>query len=73
MVTLEKQQKNAPPSWLSSHPGGSERVSYLEDMITTSNYNRYAYEGVERHSQIRAKVKQLLKEKKEQEEKKQRS
>ncbi|MBD2210565.1 M48 family metalloprotease [Nostoc linckia FACHB-104] len=73
MVTLEKQQKNAPPRWLSSHPGGSERVSYLEDMITNSKFNRYAYEGVERHSQIRAKVKQLLKEKKSQEEKKQRS
>ncbi|BAY89885.1 MULTISPECIES: M48 family metalloprotease [unclassified Tolypothrix] len=73
MVTLEKQQKNAPPRWLSSHPGGSERVSYLEAMITNSKYNRYAYEGVERHAQIQAKVKQLLKEKKSQEEKKQRS
>jgi predicted Zn-dependent protease len=73
MVTLEKQQKNKPPSWLSSHPGGSERVSYLEDMITNSNYNRYTYEGVERHSQIKVKVKQLLKEKKAQEQKKQHS
>jgi predicted Zn-dependent protease len=73
MLTLEKQQKNAPPSWLSSHPGGSERVRYLEDLITNSSYNRYTYEGVERHSQIKAKVKQLLKEKKEQEEKKRRS
>ncbi|MBD2359382.1 M48 family metalloprotease [Tolypothrix sp. FACHB-123] len=71
MVTLEKQQKNVPPSWFSSHPGGSERVRYLEDMIINSNYNRYSYEGVERHSQIQAKVKQLLKEKKEQAEKKQ--
>ncbi len=73
MLTLEKQQKNAPPSWLSSHPGGSERVRYLEDLITNSSYNRYTYEGVERHSQIKDKVKQLLKEKKEQEEKKRRS
>ncbi|MBD2199055.1 MULTISPECIES: M48 family metallopeptidase [Calothrix] len=71
MVTLEKQQKNVPPSWFSSHPGGSERVKYLEDMIINSNYNRYSYEGVERHSQIQAKVKQLLKNKKEQAEKKQ--
>lgn len=73
MLTLEKQQKNAPPSWLSSHPGGNERVRYLEDLITNSSYNRYTYEGVERHSQIQAKVKQLLKDKKEQEEKKRRS
>ncbi|MCC5664423.1 M48 family metalloprotease [Nostoc sp. CHAB 5784] len=70
MVTLEKQQKNAPPSWLSSHPGGSERVSYLENLITRSNYNRYAYEGVARHLEIQARVKKLLEEKKAREEKK---
>ena len=70
MVTLEKQQKNAPPSWLSSHPGGNERVSYLENLITRSSYNRYAYEGVERHLEIQARVKKLLEEKKAREEKK---
>ncbi|MFN6567233.1 M48 family metalloprotease [Dendronalium sp. ChiSLP03b] len=71
MATLEKQQKNAPPTWLSSHPGGKERVSYLEELISRSKYNRYAYEGVGRHTEIKAKVKQLLKEKKERKEKKQ--
>lgn len=74
MMILEKQQKNAPPDWLSSHPGGNERVSYLENLITRSSYNRYAYEGVGRHIDIKAKVKQLLKDikdKKEQEDKKQ--
>ncbi|MCC5607928.1 M48 family metallopeptidase [Nostoc sp. CHAB 5834] len=70
MVTLEKQQKNAPPSWLSSHPGGNERVSYLENLITRSSYNRYAYEGVARHLEIKARVKKLLEEKKAREEKK---
>ncbi|MBE8986554.1 M48 family metallopeptidase [Nostoc sp. LEGE 12450] len=69
MVTLEKQQKNAPPSWLSSHPGGNERVSYLENLITRNSYNRYAYEGVERHLEIKARVKKLLEEKKAREEK----
>ncbi|AFY43224.1 M48 family metallopeptidase [Nostoc sp. PCC 7107] len=73
MATLQKQQKNAPPTWLSSHPGGKERVSYLENLITRGNYNRYSYEGVERHTAIQVKVKQLLKEKKEREEKKRRS
>ncbi|WP_017652504.1 M48 family metallopeptidase [Fortiea contorta] len=73
MATLEKQQKNAPPSWLSSHPGGNERVNSLEDLISRSSYNRYAYEGVARHAEIKATVKQLLKDKKEQDEKKQRS
>jgi predicted Zn-dependent protease len=73
MVTLEKLQKNAPPSWLSSHPGGNERVNYLEDLIGRSNYNRYTYEGVERHAAIKNKVQQILQEIKEQAEKKQRS
>ncbi|BBD64607.1 peptidase M48 Ste24p [Nostoc commune NIES-4072] len=70
MVTLEKQQKNTPPSWLSSHPGGNERVSYLENLITRNSYNRYAYEGVGRHLEIKARVKKLLEEKKAREEKK---
>jgi predicted Zn-dependent protease len=71
MVILEKQQKNTPPSWLSSHPGGNERVSYIEDLISRGGYNRYAYEGVGRHAEIKARVKQLLKEKKETEKKEQ--
>ncbi|TVP66043.1 MAG: peptidase M48 Ste24p, partial [Nodularia sp. (in: Bacteria)] len=73
MVTLEKQQKNFIPLWLSSHPGGSERVNYLENLISRGNYNRYAYEGVERHLEVQARVKQLLQEQKSQEQKKSRS
>ncbi|WP_414551219.1 M48 family metalloprotease [Anabaena sp. CCY 0017] len=73
MVTLEKQQKNFIPLWLSSHPGGSERVSYLENLISRGNYNRYAYEGVERHLEVQARVKQLLAEKKSPDQKKSRS
>ncbi|HLO87549.1 MAG TPA: M48 family metallopeptidase [Nostocaceae cyanobacterium] len=69
MITLDKQQKFAPPTWLSSHPGGKERVKYIEEMITRNNYNRYAYEGVEKHQEIQARVKKLLKDKKEREEK----
>ncbi|MFQ4146564.1 M48 family metalloprotease [Chlorogloeopsis sp. ULAP02] len=72
MVTLDKQQKNAPPSWLSSHPGGDERVRYLEEMIITNNYNRYTYEGVARHIEMQAKAKQVIKDKKEQADKKKR-
>jgi len=70
MVTLDKQQKNAPPSWLSSHPGGGERVNNLENLITRSSYNRYAYEGVGHHREIQARVNKLLQEKKAREEKK---
>jgi predicted Zn-dependent protease len=70
MVTLKKEQKYTPPAWLSSHPGGNERVNYLENLISSTGYNRYAYEGVARHKDIQARAKQLLKEKKENEEKK---
>lgn len=67
MVTLKQQMKNrnSPPTWASSHPGGSERVGYLEDLITRNGYNRYAYEGVAKHEEIRSKVKTILKEVKE--------
>jgi predicted Zn-dependent protease len=70
MVTLDKQQKNAPPSWLSSHPGGNERVRSLEELISRNKYNRYAYEGVARHTEIQAKAKQILKDEKERKDKK---
>ncbi|MEO1763790.1 MAG: M48 family metalloprotease [Cyanobacteria bacterium J06629_18] len=66
-LTMKKQQKNAPPAWLSTHPGGAERVSYLEELINTNGYNRYAYEGVAKHQQIKDKVKQIMKEREEKE------
>lgn len=66
-LTMKKQQKNAPPAWLSTHPGGAERVSYLEKLISTNGYNRYAYEGVAKHQQIQDKVKQVMKEREEKE------
>ncbi|TWH42433.1 M48 family metallopeptidase [Dulcicalothrix desertica] len=67
MVTLKEQMKNknVPPTWASSHPGGNERVGYLEELITRNSYNRYAYEGVAKHEEIRSKVKTILKEVKE--------
>lgn len=63
MATLTKEQKNFVPTWLSSHPGGAERVGYMENLIAQSNYNRYNYEGVIRHTEIQARVKELMKEK----------
>jgi tetratricopeptide (TPR) repeat protein len=61
MVTLKQQQKNAPPTWASSHPGGNERVSYLENLISRGGYNRYAYEGVAKHQEMREKAKAIIK------------
>ncbi|MBD1855212.1 MULTISPECIES: M48 family metalloprotease [Leptolyngbya] len=74
MVTLRKQEeekkRDLPPAWLASHPLPNDRVNYLQELITQTGYNRYAFEGVEQHSAIQSKVKQLVKEHKEREEKK---
>lgn len=60
MITLKKENKEIPFTWLSSHPVTDERIRYLGVLIEQSNYNRYAYEGVEQHAQIQARVKELL-------------
>ncbi|MGG6267646.1 M48 family metalloprotease [Leptolyngbya sp. AN03gr2] len=74
MVTLQKQeekeQRNRPPAWLASHPLPNDRVNYLQELITTTGYNRYAFEGIEQHKAIQTKVSQLLKEHKAREDKK---
>ncbi|HAC64874.1 MAG TPA: peptidase M48 [Cyanothece sp. UBA12306] len=68
MVIMEAEDKNSPPAWLSSHPDTSDRVEYLEKAVVRYNFNRYAYEGVEKHYKIKQKVTNLLAEfKKEQE------
>ena len=67
MVALEKEDKPTL-DFLSSHPVTRNRVSYLETLIQQSGYNRYAYEGVEPHAQIQARVKKLLQEQREKDE-----
>ena len=66
----EKEQKESPPAWLATHPLTQDRVSYLQTLITNTGYNRYAFEGVERHITIQAKIAQLLKEHQESEKQK---
>jgi predicted Zn-dependent protease len=71
MVTLEAEAKadaekgkgeEEPIVWLSTHPQTQERIENLERQIQEEGLNRYAYEGVEHHALIQAKVKELLKE-----------
>jgi Zn-dependent protease with chaperone function len=60
-VTLAKKERDRPRfTWLSSHPITSDRIEYIQNLIERNGYNRYAYEGVERHQQIKARLKQLL-------------
>lgn len=71
MVTLKQQEdKSFFPSWLASHPSSDDRISYLESLISRNHYNRYAYEGVARHAEIKEKVKKLLANKEQRDDKK---
>lgn len=60
MVTLKKQEKSSPPTWLASHPATGDRIKYIEDLIERNGYNRYSYEGIARHAQVKAQVEKLL-------------
>ncbi len=56
MVTVRQEQGDAPTNWRSTHPAAVERVQYLEHLIQSNGYNRYAYEGVETHREIQELV-----------------
>ncbi|NET63995.1 MAG: M48 family metalloprotease [Moorea sp. SIO1G6] len=63
MITLHDQGGPKPLfPWLSTHPETKERINNLEAIIDRNGYNRYTYEGVEKHLEIQKRVAQLLKE-----------
>ena len=47
-----------PLPWLSSHPNSKQRIRYMERLIVDRNLNRFAYEGVVRHQEIKKIVNQ---------------
>lgn len=62
MVTLGEQSNSPRPlfPWLSTHPDTGERVRNMERQIELNGYNRYTFEGVERHREIQQRVSQLM-------------
>ncbi|MGQ4645878.1 M48 family metalloprotease [Lyngbya aestuarii] len=61
MVTLEQQEEEEPIfAWLSTHPDTQERINNLKTQIERNGYNRYTYEGVERHLAMQKRVAKLL-------------
>lgn len=52
------QDKDNPesPAWLSSHPNSKQRVTYMEELIVDNNLDRYAYEGVSHHQEVKKLV-----------------
>ncbi|MCT7979185.1 M48 family metalloprotease [Laspinema olomoucense] len=64
MVKLKEQYGEGSSFWkfMSSHPPTKERISDLETLIERGGYNRFAYEGVEQHQEMRQRVAELLRE-----------
>jgi len=56
METLYEKGEPDQIEYFSTHPAASTRVEYLEALIQQNGYNRYALEGVDRHSEIQAMV-----------------
>lgn len=65
MVTLDRENGRGGWSWLSSHPATIERVHNIATQIQENGYNRYTYEGVERHQAIQARLEELAEAKEE--------
>lgn len=59
MVTLDEENGRGGWSWLSSHPATIERVYNIATQIQENGYNRYTYEGVERHQAIQVRLEEL--------------
>ncbi|MCG8363458.1 MAG: M48 family metallopeptidase [Pseudanabaenales cyanobacterium] len=61
MVTLEEQSEGRSAiNWFASHPAPDNRVQYLKELVDQGGYNRYTYEGVERHLAVQTQVRQLM-------------
>ncbi|WP_254566739.1 M48 family metallopeptidase [Oscillatoria sp. HE19RPO] len=64
MVKLKEQYGEGSSFWkfMSTHPPTKERIADLETLIERGGYNRFAYEGVEKHQEMRQRVAELLRE-----------
>lgn len=62
MVTLKERKGSGRfLNFLSTHPPTTDRIKYLAKLIQQNGYNRYTYEGVERHGKIKARLEKILK------------
>ena len=60
-VTTKQQEKGRTiPAYLRTHPTSEDRMRYLEEIIQRNGYNRYAFEGVQRHREIQARLEEIL-------------
>lgn len=47
------------PAYLSTHPAPDTRIRSLEELIQRNGYNRYAFEGVKRHAEVKKQLRQV--------------
>ncbi|AHJ31038.1 M48 family metallopeptidase [Nodularia spumigena CS-584] len=60
-VTMKQQEKGQKiPVYLRTHPTSDARIRYLEEIIKGNGYNRYAFEGVKTHTEIKQKLRKIL-------------
>jgi predicted Zn-dependent protease len=59
MITL-REEYGTGVSWFSTHPATDERVGYLKQLVDQGGFNRYTYEGVEKHLKMRRKMIDLM-------------
>lgn len=59
LVTLNTHSDAGLPQYLSTHPSPPARIAYLEALIQQNGYNRYSYEGIERHARIQQRIREL--------------
>ena len=61
MVTLEdRSEGRSRINWFSSHPSPDNRVQSLKELVDQGGFDRYTYEGVERHLAIQTQVRGLI-------------
>ena len=56
MATLTQNTSSPQIEYFSTHPTSAARVTYLEELIQRNGYNRYALEGVDKHSEIQQRL-----------------
>ncbi|MEL7034272.1 MAG: M48 family metalloprotease [Cyanobacteria bacterium J06592_8] len=56
MALAEEKGGSQGSSFFSTHPATTERIAYIEDLIQRNGYNRYAFEGVEKHARIQKEI-----------------
>jgi hypothetical protein len=50
----------SPPPWLSTHPGIDERLENIKTQIIQQNYDPYKFEGISKHQEIQAIIRELM-------------